>query len=1068
LIHIIKSKKSKKFYFNKLFRGVYINTDKFLKDILYYRCIGPFRGGRVVAVVGDPKDANIFYFGACAGGVWKTYDGGLFWENISDNYFNSASIGAIAVSDSNPNIIYVGTGEACIRGNVTTGDGVYKSTDAGLTWENIGLEKTRHISRIRIHPTNPDLVYVAAFGDAFGPNEERGIFRSSDGGQNWEKILYNSPDSGASDLSIDSNDPNILLACLWEGRRSFWEMKSGGNYSGLYRSIDGGDSWIEISQKSDLPKGVKGRMGVSISPAKPGRVWTLIESEFGGLFRSEDYGETWEKINQDKDIRDRPWYYTHVFADPSDEETVWVLANKAWKSIDGGKTFTEVVTPHVDNHDIWIDSNNSQRIIEGNDGGACISYNGGESWSSLYNQPTSQFYFLDTDNQFPYRVYGTQQDNSAVSVPSMSAKGSIRWDDCFTVGLSESGKIAVNPNNPNIVYSSYPGGALQRYDRETDQVRLISVWPEYEQNTPPEKFKYRFAWEFPIIISVHDSKTLYVSSNFVFKSTNEGESWEIISPDLTRNDTSKQQLSGPITSEGVWAEVYGTVYALAESKFDSKILWSGTDDGLIHITYDGGKTWKDITPNDLPEYSMISCIETSNYKPGIAYVVASRYKLADNVSIVYKTEDFGKNWHKLTNGIPSDEVTRVLREDSEDSEILFLGTEKGIYISFDQGSSFETLQLNLPVVPVYDIKIKNDELIVATHGRSFWILEGINLLRQLRVGINKDKPFLFKSSDKIRTVQQLGGGLSDINTESFGKRYSSKIFGEPATYIDKKLNSGEIIQVYLDAGQNPQEGLSIIYYVPENFESELSISIIDSSNHVIRIFNTENTKTFSLKPGLNRIVWDLKNEEIPELPDIPGGQSPFIAKETSILLIPGTYNIRLNVGDEYFYEQSFNFIQDPRSKVSLDDLVLQYDLQKQIQEKYLEIFHKVKWFRKIRDELRQVDVKQISQYKENNFQESLDLILLKLSEIENEIVPFKSYYQTPPVGIPVGIYGKYKELKGGVSGGDYRPTQQSYELFEDLNLRLEEKFLEIDNIIKNDIFGIFKILKYIDISDTTI
>ena len=407
-------------------------------------------------------------------------------------------------------------------------------------------------------------------------------------------------------------------------------------------------------------------------------------------------------------------------------------------------------------------------------------------------------------------------------------------------------------------------------------------------------------------------------------------------------------------------------------------------------------------------------------------------------------------------------------EDSEDSEILFLGTEKGIYISFDQGSSFETLQLNLPVVPVYDIKIKNDELIVATHGRSFWILEGINLLRQLRVGINKDKPFLFKSSDKIRTVQQLGGGLSDINTESFGKRYSSKIFGEPATYIDKKLNSGEIIQVYLDAGQNPQEGLSIIYYVPENFESELSISIIDSSNHVIRIFNTENTKTFSLKPGLNRIVWDLKNEEIPELPDIPGGQSPFIAKETSILLIPGTYNIRLNVGDEYFYEQSFNFIQDPRSKVSLDDLVLQYDLQKQIQEKYLEIFHKVKWFRKIRDELRQVDVKQISQYKENNFQESLDLILLKLSEIENEIVPFKSYYQTPPVGIPVGIYGKYKELKGGVSGGDYRPTQQSYELFEDLNLRLEEKFLEIDNIIKNDIFGIFKILKYIDISDTTI
>ena len=1042
-----------------------INTNLLLKDVLSYRCIGPFRGGRVVAVAGDPMDSNVFYFGACAGGVWKTYDGGLFWENISDNFFNSASVGALAISDSNPNVIYVGTGEACIRSNVTPGDGVYKSTDAGLTWNHIGLTQTRHISRIRIHPTNPDLVYVAALGDAFGSNEDRGIFRSSDGGNNWEKVLYEFPDSGASDLSMDLNDPNILFACLWEGRRSFWEIQSGGKHSGLYKSTDGGDTWLEISDNSGLPEGVKGRMGVSTSPAKLGRVWALIESEFGGLFRSDDYGENWEKINQDKGVRDRPWYYTHVFADPSNSEIVWVLANKVWKSTDGGKNFIEVVTPHVDNHDIWIDPNNSDRIIEGNDGGACISYNGGNSWSSIYNQPTSQIYFLDTDNQFPYRVYGTQQDNSAVSVPSMSMKGSIRWDDCFTVGLSESGKIAVNPNDPNIVYSAYPGGSLQRYDHKTDQVRLISVWPEYEQHTPPEKFKYRFAWEFPIIISRHDSDTIYVSSNFVFKSTNEGESWEVISPDLTRNDVSKQQLSGPITSEGVWAEVYCTVYALTESKFDSKVLWTGSDDGIIQITFDGGGSWKNITPKDLPEYSMVSCIETSLHEPGTAYVAASRYKLADNISILYKTDDYGETWKKLCQGVPDDEVTRVIREDPEDSKILYLGTEKGVYVSFNQGDLFEPLRLNLPVVPIYDIQIKNDELILATHGRSFWILDGINLLRELRSGIDTEKPFLFKPSDKVRVIDQLAGGLSDLTEENIGKRYSSKIFGEPATYIEKKSNLGEITQVYLDAGQNPEEGLSIIYYLPENFNSQFSISIIDSSDKVVRVFNQENTKTLPGKYGLNRLIWDLRDEEIPELPDVSGGQSPFIAKKTSVLSLPGKYTIRLIIGSKSISEQNFDFVKDPRSEASLDDLVLQYDLQKDIQKKSLEIFNKVKYFRKIRDEVKQVVIRSKGLDEENNLQKSVDLMLSKLSEIENEIVPFKSYDKIPPVGIPVGIYGKYKELKGGVAGGDYRPTKQAYELFEDLNLRLERKFFEIDQIIKNDQFGVFQLVKELDIPD---
>ena len=586
------------------------------QNALEWRPIGPHRGGRVVAVAGDPSDPMTFYFGACAGGVWKTTDGGTYWQNVSDGSFNTSAVGAIAVADSDPNVVYAGMGESRIRGDVSHGDGVYRSTDGGKTWAHVGLEDTRHIARIRIHPQNSDLVYVAALGHAFGPNDQRGIFRSTNGGKSWDRVLHRSENAGAIDLSKDLSNPRILYAAIWEARRTPWSLTSGGPDSSLYKSTDGGDTWTELTNNLGLPKGLKGRIGVAVSPARPDRVWAIVEAEDGGPFRSDDGGATWERLDENRNLRSRPWYYMHIFADPQDAETVWVLNVQAWKSTDGGRTFTEVPTPHGDNHDLWLDPKNPQRMIEGNDGGACVSFNGGASWSTIYNQPTAQFYHVTTDTQFPYRVYGTQQDNTAISVPSRSNKGgSIPWTDCYAVGSSESGYIAVRPDNPNVVYSgaigSAPGGggSLLRYDQGTGQARIITVWPEIYGGWGAKDIKHRFQWTFPIVISPHDPDVLYVAGNRVFRSTDEGTSWEIISPDLTRNDIAKMEPSGGlITKDTTGAEHYGTIFSFVESPHRHGVFWVGSDDGLVHISQDGGNTWDNVTPKDLPEWATISII----------------------------------------------------------------------------------------------------------------------------------------------------------------------------------------------------------------------------------------------------------------------------------------------------------------------------------------------------------------------------------------------------------------------------------------------------------------------------
>ncbi len=704
-----------------------------------WRSIGPFRGGRVVTVAGSYHDDSTFYFGGCAGGVWKTIDGGTYWRNVTDGYLTSSAVGAIAVAPSDSNVIYAGTGETTIRIDVSHGDGVYRSTDAGHSWSHLGLSDTRFIGKIRVHPSDPDTVWVAALGHAFGPNRERGVFKSTDGGANWNQTLFVSEKAGAVDLTLDAN-PRMLYAAVWEAHRSFWMISSGGPESGLWQSKDGGETWADISGRPGLPTGIWGKIGVSASPARTGRVWALIEHRTeGGLYRTDNYGDSWEKVSDDQNLLSRAWYYTHITADPVDPETVYVNNLSFWKSTDGGRTFAEIATPHGDNHDVWIDPANNQRMIQANDGGANISYNGGRSFSTILNQPTAQFYHLCTDNRDPYTIYGTQQDNTSIAIPSRVGSPNITWSDCYVAGSGESGYIAIDPEDDDILYvgaiGSSPGGgnSLQRYDRRRDQIRLITTWPELNRGLGADAQKYRFAWTYPIVFSPHDPDTLYIGGNIVFKTTNEGQTWEPISPDLSRADPETLKVSGgPVNLDAVGAETYATVYSLVESPRSRGTIWAGSDDGLVHLTRDGGANWTNITPPDMLEWTMVTGIELSPFEDGKAYLCGTRYKTDDYRPYLWVTSDHGATWRRIDSGLPDAEFTRVIRADPEVSGLLYLGTELGVYVSFDDGADWQPLQLNLPVVPVFELIIKDGDLIAGTHGRSIWILDDLTSLRSNR------------------------------------------------------------------------------------------------------------------------------------------------------------------------------------------------------------------------------------------------------------------------------------------------------------------------------------------------
>ena len=1038
------------------------DIDPKMLNAVKWRCIGPPRGGRVVAVAGDPADIGTFYFGACAGGVWKTYDGGTYWENVSDGYFKTASVGAIAVSDSDPSVVYAGMGEATIRLDVTHGDGVYRSNDGGHSWVHLGLEDTRHISTVRIHPTNPDIVYVAALGHAFGANEQRGVFRSTDGGKNWERILYKSENAGASDLSIDPNNPRVMFAGIWQVRRNFWNLTSGGPDSGLWRSRDGGDTWDDISDNPGLPEKPFGKIGVAVSPAKAGRIYATIEAGEPGVFISDDYGDTWQLASDNRDLQGRPWYYEHIFADPQDADTAWVLNYDAWKSIDAGKTWTQVNTPHGDNHDLWIDPRNPRRMIEGNDGGACVSYNGGETFSTIYNQMTAQFYHVTTDTQFPYRVYGTQQDNSAISVPSRSNKGAIPWGDCYPTASSESGYIVVDPTNPNIVISgaigSSPGGGgnMLRYDHSTGQVRIITVWPELNTGYGPVDARYRFQWTYPIQFSPHDSGVLYAAGNVVFRSTDQGESWEPISPDLTRNDPDKLQPSGgDITGDASGAETYCTVFAFLESPHEKGVFWAGSDDGLVHISRDGGANWQNITPPDLEEWTRVDMIEVSPHDAATAYLAGTRYKFDDNRPFLFKTTDYGETWQSIVGNLPDDDITRSVREDPERAGLLYVGTELGIYVSFDDGANWHPMRGNLPVAPVYDIAIKDDDIVVATHGRAFWIMDGVSHLRQASGDFAGEDMYLLKPPTKIRLAAPFRG-----RDGSPAKDYQLAL-GAAVAFIDTKGEYGEAIRKTLDAGENEPHGVRVWYWLKDKPDGEVTLTFLDSEGAEIKAFSSkkadadadaENSDAEDADPrvpaeaGMNRFDWDMR---YPGAHKVPGDKTTGDVGRGP-LAPPGSYQVRITAGEQS-QTQAFDMVKDPRVNATQEDFDAQFALMMQLRDKISETHDNILKLRSTRSQVSDWAKRAEGTAAQDAVSDAAKALNAKLDDIESALIQTEYKGARDRLHMPIKLNAKLAGLMPVVSVGDYRPPQQAYDVFTHFEGLLGEQFDALQSVLDEDL-----------------
>jgi photosystem II stability/assembly factor-like uncharacterized protein len=864
---------------------------------MQYRLIGPFRGGRSLTASGVPGEPSIYYFGSTGGGVWKSTDGATTWKPIFEHE-GSSSIGSLAVAPSDPNVLYVGTGEGCIRGNAATGDGVYKSIDAGKTWKNIGLRDTRAIGKLIVNPRNPDIVFVAALGHPYGPNPERGIFRTTDGGQTWSKVLYVDENTGGIDVTFDPRNPNILFAAMWQVRRQPWTLISGGPGGGLYRSGDGGTTWKRLEGQG-LPDGPYGKIGVAVA-ANSDRVYALIEAHQGGLYRSDDGGGKWELINPDHRFTQRAWYYMHIVADPKDANTVYILNVDFHRSTDGGHTFNKIKVPHGDNHGLWIDPLDTRRMIQCDDGGVTVTVDGGEHWTKQDNQPTAQFYHVITDNRFPYYVYGSQQDNTSVAIASRGEGPTIERQDWYSVGGGEAGYIAPYPPDPNIVYAGDYQGLLTRFDKRTGQLQVVTVSPVVNDGKGAAHLEHRFQWTAPLLISPHDPNVLYHAGERLFKTTDGGMHWDAISPDLTRNDKSKQQPSGgPITIDDTGTEYYDTIFAVAESPLQKGLIWAGTDDGLVQLTRDGGKTWTNITPKDLPEWSKISQIDASPHDPGTAWVAVDRHANDDLRPYIYATKDYGQSWRKLVQGIPEGSFVRAVREDPQRKGLLFAGMETGVFVSKNDGQTWESLQLNLPTVPVHDLVIHGNDLVLATHGRSFWILDDISPLRQAAPAPG-----------------------------------AAHLYDPAPAY---RLHISRAPKSAPTSGQNPPPGAVIYFEVPQKPKAA-TLEILDAAGKPVRSYSMNELQPLEepldpddekpkpqleIKPGMNRFVWDLRYQSAPRvkgyyLYEYEGGAKGPLA-------VPGKYQVKLTL-DGQALTAPLALRPDPRIKVSPEDLQKQFAL----------------------------------------------------------------------------------------------------------------------------------------------
>ncbi len=962
-----------------------------------WRNIGPNRGGRSLGSTGSPGRPLEYYFGATGGGLWKTTDGGQEWQPVTDGQINSSSVGAVAVAETNPDIVYIGMGETQLRGSITQGDGVYKSEDGGKKWRHLGLKETQSISRIRIHPTNPDIVFVAALGHPYGDNEERGVFRSKDGGNTWQKVLYVGANTGAADLIIDKTNPKILYATTWQVYRKTWKMWGGGEGCRLYKSVDGGDTWIDLSKNPGLPIAPLGKIGITVSPANPNRLYAIVEANDGGVYRSDDAGWSWKKMNDERKLRQRAFYYSRIYADPLDPETVYCLNVNFYKSIDGGKTFDiEINVPHGDNHDLWIDPNNPQRMISSNDGGACVSTNGGKSWTDE-DYPTSQLYHVTTTMDVPYHVAGAQQDNTTLSIPSDGwgfkhlNEGNKSW--FYEVGGGESGYIAPHPTNPDLFYAGSQGALLTRYDRSNGQERDIQVYPRFFSGEPASSLPERWQWTYPIVFSPLDPSILYTCSQHVWKTTNDGQSWEKISPDLTFADPETLgPTGGIITKDMNGPEIYATVFALAPSFHDIQTLWAGSDDGRIHITRNGGKSWLEITPKDLPKFSTVSIIEASKHDPGTAYVAAYRYQVDDRAPYVYKTTDYGKTWTKIIKGIKPQDFARSIREDHKKKGLLFLGTENGVYASFDAGENWESLQLNLPVTPIRDLVIKNDDVVLGTHGRSFWILDDIAPLRELNATTAASTLHFFKPADPIRSIYNLN------------VQY----------YLNEKVDSVEV-SILDSAGKLVQKFVGN----QEVFKLDNSVPYWERDG---------NTKPTTAK-GINTFSWNLRYAGATTFPGmIIWSGRPQVGPKA----VPGKYKVTLKANG---LEQShdIDIKMDPNLKgISLEDLTMQFQLAMQIKEKESEANDAVKEIRKLKPQIEN----QKSGVKDSILLKEMTAVILALQKVEEELYQVKNQSGQDPLNFPIKLNNRLSSLRRSVETGDARPTDASYVVFAELSKEL--------------------------------